>query len=142
MKKYIFILCASFILAGCASTIMVDMNGFQVRENIYPAPVPDTALVYFYSDMAFTDPWYIYDGDKQIGGVWAGYYFFTYANPGEHWFKAADRFIMIKTEPAKTYYVCVSTIYEFFGSFPILMLVPPDFGANTVRNLKYATLKE
>ena len=150
VKKILLIAMLSLLLSGCAVTPTIkDFNQHPV--NVYPEPAPEMALVYFYQESLMGDVSFeVWDDRKKIGGVSPGTYFFYQATPGDHIFWSETdikRFFSLKVEAGRKYFVYVSWDEGGIGlghmaARPNFSLAPEWMGAEAIRSLKYATLKE
>jgi hypothetical protein len=126
---------------GCATV-------YRQPDNVYPKPRPDKGLVYFYRESSFVGggvSYYVNDGDKRIGGLKNGTYFYTWADPGTHnyWAKTearAEKTLSVETN--KTYYVRGEVGMGFFVGHPKLTIVSEDEGKSAVPHSSYATIEE
>lgn len=129
------------ILSGCA-------NVYRQPSNVYPKTRVDKGLVYFYRENAFVGSgvsYYVYDGDKKIGGLKNGTYFYAWAEPGVHnyWARTESKSEkQLSVETNKTYYIRGEVGMGFFVGRPKLTIVSEDEGKGSLTKAKYATLEE
>lgn len=104
MKAIVLAACAAAFMAGCASVKTAELAQL-------PTVKDDQALVYVYRESAFVGGGVSYDvylGEKKVGGLTNGSFFFVDVPPGEHRFWAkteAEDDVTIHAEAGKTYYI-------------------------------------
>jgi hypothetical protein len=145
MKRILLIIVAVSAMAGCAVTPTIkDFNQHPV--NVYAEPAPGMGVVYFYQEYIGGDVSFeVWDDRKKIGGTNPGTYFFYQATPGDHIFWSetdAKRFFSLKVEAGRKYFVYVSWDIGYMAVRPLFSLAPEWMGAESIKSMKYATLKE
>jgi len=140
------IIIACIILAGCHLP-SPEAQFFTVEsKNVYAEPEPGKGVVYFLEEeiignVAFT----IWDGDKKIGGVSPGTYFFYQAVPGDHifWSKSdVKRSFSLKVEAGRKYFVYVTSDMSWTVARANFSLTTEQIGTRAVKELKYSILTE
>lgn len=126
------------LLAGC-------VTGTLQPTNLIPEPEPDTGLVYFYREKRFSGgavSYNIKEGDKVLGPIKNGTYFFVHAEPGVHTYTASTEETKSRTltvEAGKTYYIECGVDVGFFVGQPVLKIVTADEAKAVIPGLKYMT---
>ena len=137
----------TWLLLGFCPALAACATLQYAETNVYPEPIADKALVYFYRVSKFTGSglqFRIHDGEKRIGAVGNRSYFYYLAEPGEHRFwsttEARDELI-ITLEPNETYYTSVEARWGAFVGRPRLTVEHQLEGVSRVKQLRYGTGK-
>ena len=147
LSAVLMALIISIYVTGCVvQPKTLDLQ--REESNIYPDPIPDKALVYFYQVVnekhVGNVKWPIHDGEKEIGGIGGRSYFYYYAKPGEHRFWSRENSdiseLTIRLEPNETYYISVDIKSHGYVVVPRLTVEHSLEGESRVRQLHYATL--
>lgn len=132
---------ALLVLGGCA--------GAQVmKDKPQPQATGDTAMIYFYRESHFKGAAVVYDikdGDKTVGILQSGTYFYYPATPGDHTFSAsteASTSLPLHVEAGKTYYVRGSVSMGAFVGHPKLEVTDANSWQTQFADLKYAVKQE
>lgn len=120
-KTLLFCLC----LAGLGLVIACGKEPYNSDFQRYSMPPlirpkPDKALVFFYRGYSVypTINYYVNDGNKRIGGVSTGSYFYQYADPGRHLYWGQLDFrndVVLDVEAGQTYYVKCDLALDSMG---------------------------
>lgn len=139
-KHVVFILLgfAAAMLSGCVS---VNKQTTQV----FPPPQPDKGIVYFFRESKFMGcavSYNVKEGDKILGPIANGTYFFVIEEPGTHTYTASTEASVSRTvnvEAGKTYYIECSVEIGAFAGRPGMHIVTEDEGNAVLPKLTYAT---
>ncbi|PTY03118.1 hypothetical protein DB347_22610 [Opitutaceae bacterium EW11] len=125
-------------LTGCASVS-------RQATNIYPEPKTDKGLVYFYREKKFIGcaiSYNVKEGDKIVGAIANGTYFFLFADPGKHTYTASTEASSARTldiEAGKTYYVEAGIDMGIMAGRPALKIANEAEAKSVLPNCTYAT---
>ena len=130
------------LLAGCHLPPPEAQFFTTESRNVYAEPEAGKGVVYFLEEeiignVAFS----IWDGDKKIGVIYPGTYFFYQALPGDHIFWSesdAKRFFSLKIEAGGKYFVYVASDKSWNLAGANFSVAPEKIGAHAVKKLKYA----
>lgn len=133
---------ALVLLAGCNLPPPEAQFSTMESRNVYAEPEAGKGVVYFLEEeiignVAFS----IWDGDKKIGVIYPGTYFFYQALPGDHIFWSESdiqRFFSLKIDAGKKYFVYVTSDKSWNVARANYSLAPEKTGAQAVKKLKYA----
>lgn len=143
MKSAVLAVIATLsLISGCASVKTAELAEM-------PTVKPDHALVYVFRESAFAGAAVSYDvylGEKKVGGLTNGSFFFVDVAPGEHRFWAkteAEDEVTIKAEAGKTYYIQGEVDIGVLVGQPDLTEVSEAAGQEALKgNLDYVVLSE
>lgn len=143
MKRLLFAIgiLSLMMLGGCASSSVT-----RQAEKSYPKPDSTHGIVYFYRIKAFTGAAVSYDihqGDKIIGSIKNGTYFYQILEPSRYQFWAkteARKEVIINVEAGKTYYVKCEVGMGILVGRPKMTIVADITGENEIMTCTYATL--
>jgi hypothetical protein len=125
------------LLTGCASVS-------KQATNIYPVAKPDEGLVYFYREkkmMGMVVSYNVREGEKIIGAIANGTYFFVYAEPGKHTYTASTEEESARTldvEAGKIYYIEAGVEMGIFAGHPALKIASDAEAKSVLPTLTYA----
>lgn len=134
------------LLAGCHLQPPEAQFFTMESQNVYMEPEAGKGIVYFLEEeiignVAFS----IWGGDKKIGVIYPGTYFFYQALPGDHIFWSESdvkRFFSLKVEAGGKYFVYVPSDKCWNVPRANFSLAPEKIGAHAVKKLKYAGVTE
>lgn len=112
----------------------------------YAEPQPGESVIYFYREKKFIGSgvtYYLLDGDKKIGGLKTGMYFYYVTPPGSRTLCAETEAKVCKTielEPDETYYIRGDVEWGVWIGRPTLTIVSEIEGKSTIPHLDYVTL--
>jgi len=135
-----------FFLGACHLPPPEAQFSTMESKNVYAEPEAGKGVVYFLEEeivgnVAFS----IWDGDKKIGGVSPGTYFFYQASPGDHifWSKSdVKRSFSLKVEAGRKYFVYVTSDMSRTVARANFSPAPEQIGTQAVKKLKYSVLTE
>jgi hypothetical protein len=131
------IIASSSLFSGCASVTRQDTN-------VFPSPKPDQGLVYFYREsklLGMAVSYNVKEGDKVIGALAHGTYFFVFADPGKHTYSATTEATSSRTldvEAGKTYYIEASVEMGVLAGHPSLKIASDAEAKSVLPTLTYA----